>query len=480
MGWWPFSQGRQEDLTPEDVRARLIAAAAGPRWRLRALCARHKGQVAAHVDLMRKMPEGMATDPASLDRYVQRLGAVAQCLATECGAPELWNELCGTPDNPLLQWERWYKELPRRMEQLEHDELIEEGRSLLEQARSLQGQAARQNEVFLLGRLGELLFHSGKASDAIGPFEAALTRCREVGDIEGQLVYLGNLLEAHRSLGDRGAMLAVADELIELARRNGNDAGPFESRARRLRDGEPPCRIVCVRDGDERELDGLSSLVVGRYEFQFRRNRMTLQKASALVQQGNALATGGRLADALAKYQEAAEVDPHDPDPLYQAGMCLLELGAYAQARESFEEVERIAPGWFRCRSQIWLADSLDNGAVTDDQYRILRALEHGGLDPKTAMRIAREALDAHPDFAPFHLALGELQQNQGETDAAIASYRKGLERVAEPDLEGRLLCSLAGILPPGSPERKTLIERAVGLKGSLVAQAMASLMAIS
>jgi hypothetical protein len=39
--------------------------------------------------------------------------------------------------------------------------------------------------------------------------------------------------------------------------------------------------------------------------------------------------------------------------------MCLLELGADDQARKTFEEVERLAAGWFRCRSDLWLARSL-------------------------------------------------------------------------------------------------------------------------
>lgn len=52
-------------------------------------------------------------------------------------------------------------------------------------------------------------------------------------------------------------------------------------------------------------------------QFQFRRNRLSLQKATALVQQGNALASEGRHADALSKYQDANDVDPYDPDPVY-------------------------------------------------------------------------------------------------------------------------------------------------------------------
>ena len=48
-----------------------------------------------------------------------------------------------------------------------------------------------------------------------------------------------------------------------------------------------------------------------------------------------------------------------------------------------------------------------------------------------------------------------------------------------EPDLESRLLCALAGILPQDAPEREELIERALGLEGSLVAQATAKLLGL-
>jgi tetratricopeptide (TPR) repeat protein len=480
MPIWPFQRRPAEPLTPEQVRDRLIAASSGPRWRLRALCQRYKGQVVAYVDLMRKAPAGMGTDPASIERYVQRLGAVAQCLATECGAPELWDALCGAPeDNPLLQWDRWYAELPQRMDRLEHDQLISEARSFLERAKTLGGYAARQNEVFLLGRLGELLFHSGRVSEAIEPLRTALTLCREGGDIEGQAAYLNNLLEVHRYCGEVAAAVSTGEELIGLYERHGKDAGPLRKLVQRLRDGEPPCRIVCARDGAEWELDEIPSITDGRYEFRFRRNRLSLQKATVLVRQGNTLASAGRLADALTKYQEAAEVDPHDPDPVYQSGMCLLELGAYAKARESFEEVERLAPGWFRCRTDRWLAESLDNGTISEEEFRLLRVLEDGGLTPEMAMQVARQAIETYPGFAPFYLALGNLQRDRGESEAAMVSYRQGLERAAEPDLESRLLCALAATLSKGSPERKTLIERAVDLKGSLVAQATARLMTL-
>jgi tetratricopeptide (TPR) repeat protein len=154
-----------------------------------------------------------------------------------------------------------------------------------------------------------------------------------------------------------------------------------------------------------------------------------------------------------------------------------LELGAYARARESFEEVERVAPGWFRCRSDRWLAGSLEEGTISDEEFRLLRALEDGGLESTEAIQLARQAVERYPGFAPFYLALGDLQRDGGDTNSAILSYRTGLELVAEPDLESRLLCALAAVLSVESPERRTLIERALGLDGSLVALASARLM---
>ena len=147
--------------------------------------------------------------------------------------------------------------------------------------------------------------------------------------------------------------------------------------------------------------------------------------------------------------------------------------------RDAFEEVERLAPGWFRCRSDIWLAHSLEEGSVSEEEFRLLRVLEDGRLERSEAMHLAQQAVQRHPEFAPFRLVLGDLQQDDGDSDVAIASYRAGLEIVEEPDLESRLLCALASALPTEASERPKLIDRAVHLKGSLVAQATARLLGV-
>jgi tetratricopeptide (TPR) repeat protein len=479
MAFWPFKRKQSEPPSPEGIREQLIqAAASGSRKRLLKVCLQYRKQVAANVDLLSRAPVGMQTDPASLERYIQCLGTVAQCLANECGAPELWNKLCGTPeDNPLLQWDQWYEELPERTNRLEHDALIAEAHGFIARVKTLQGHGARQHEVILNGRLGELLFHSGRVDEAEQHFQTALNLCREMGDREGEQVYLANLLETYRYLGNTPAAINACKEHISLLERQGLNADGQVSRLKLLSRGEPLCRITCERDGKEFELDELPEPCEGHYQFLFRRNRLQLQTAVVHTQKGKELAEAGNLADALERFLQATEIDPHDPDPVYQSGVCLLEMGAYAKAREQFEHVEKLAPAWFHCRSDRWLAQSLEEGSVSDEEFRIVRVLADGGLPDDEALAIAQEAVCRHPDFAPLYLILGDLYRNLKENEQAIASYRQGLERVTEPDLESRLLCALAGILPKDSSDRTELVERALSLQGNLVAQATAAIL---
>ncbi len=482
MPFWPFKRKEPDEaFSPTEIRDRLIgAAASGNHKKLLEACQKYKAQVAAIVDLMCKVPDGMKMDDFSLHNYIQCLGAVAQCLAQECGAPELWDRLCGTPEsNPLLRWEAWFAELPRRAQQLEHATLIEEARQHIADAKPLQGRTARQNEAFLYGRLGELLFHSGSVTDSIEPWLAALKLCREMNDVEGQRVYLNNLVEVHRYLGQMEEALRFGDEAINLSVVHKLDFDAIDRKTRQMRQGEPLCRVVLTENGKEFELDEIAPKSEGRYQFSFRRNRLSLQMATTLVRQGNELASSGKLADALEKYQAAMEVDPYDPDPVYQSGMCLMEMGLYAKAREAYDEVECLAPGWFRCRFDRWLAEKLETGEVSDTEFRLVRLLEDGSLPPEQAKPIAIKAVADYPQFAPFHLFLGDIHRSQGDNNSTIVCYRNGLECFSEPDLESRLLCALAGVLPLDSPERPNLVKRAVNLNGSLVAKAMTAFIPI-
>jgi tetratricopeptide (TPR) repeat protein len=474
---WPFNKKPIVPLDPVELRDRLIAAAAsGSPRKLRAECNLLKDQVARHVDVISRMPDSISRDDGSVDQHVQHLIAIAQCLATECSAPELWTKLSGvSEDNPFVQWNRWFSELPDRMQRLEYEAMIAEAQTFLKKAKTLRGSAAREQEAILFGRLGELLFHSGRVEASLNAFESALEICTSNHDIGGQVAYLNNLIAAHCYLDD-GKAISTTEQLLEFSQQHGLPTETVQQRLKLLKTGEPLCRVVCVRNGLELELDDIKDVGEGSYQFHFRRNRLSLHKTTTLTALGNQFASDGNHSDALEKYHEASEVDPHDPDPVYQSGMCLLELGAYKEGRAAFECVERLAPGWFRCRSDLWLARGLESGTISEEEFRLLRTLDDGGLPTAQATSLVTQAVERFPDFAPLYLFLGNYRN--ADVDA-IAAYRRGLELVEEPDLESRLLCALAGRFPADAPERKQLVKRAVSIKGSLVAMATAKLIGL-
>ncbi|MCC9606558.1 hypothetical protein LOC68_17255 [Blastopirellula sp. JC732] len=474
---WPFTRTKPEPLTAEQLRDKLFAAvASGSKSKLKAACQQHKQQVAENLETFLRAPQEILEDDQALDHHMRCVITIAQCLAQQCGAPELINRMQRVDDdNPFVKWDRWFNDMPERLERLEYDALISEAEELAKETSKFRGPPARQYEAFFNGRLGELLFGSGRVAEAIEPFQTALKLCLDIGDGEGEIAYLRNLLEVHRYLDD-GQAIATAERLLETERKYQQPTTHTERRLRLLRQGEPLCRVVCIHDDKEQELEEISTITDGSYRFEFRRNRIPLHKVMVLTSQANQLATDGQLADALEKYYAASEVDPYDPDPVYQSGMCLSEMGAYDQARQAYAEVERLAPGWFRSRTDYWLADGLEQGTISQDEFQLLRLLDDGGLPPEQGREVANRGIETYPDFAPLYLFAGNFAEDH---EQAIAAYRKGLELVSEPDLESRLLCALGGVLPSSSPERKEIVKRAVALDGSLVAIASAKLIGL-
>ena len=138
------------------------------------------------------------------------------------------------------------------------------------------------------------MFHSGNVVGSIEPWLAALKLCRDLNDVEGQRIYLNNLVEAHRYLGKIEEGICFGEEAIALAAKHGFDCDAMRRQIQRMRQGEPLCRVVFTEKGKEFELEESGPKLEGRYQFMFRRNRLSLQVATALVRQG--IGTLDRLA----------------------------------------------------------------------------------------------------------------------------------------------------------------------------------------
>jgi tetratricopeptide (TPR) repeat protein len=462
----------------EELRQQLFKAAqAGDGKRVERLCRANRDAVREHFPVWRQVPEGQRDDRAAVERHMHALLAIAQTFAQRLSSQELMQQLIGSPqDNPLVRWQHGLDRARELMGNLRYPEARQILTDLLIDVRKLRGSGVDRYLPITLGYLGECYFQGGEADKAIAPLSQALGLCREHADAEGVVAYLGNLYEVHRYLGQAepaaGHMAQLADAVATQGQADG--ARRYRRQAEIVRAGEPLNRVVAVVDGRRYELDEVGPVREGRVQFVFKRNRITLRPAAVLTERGEKQGSAGRFDEALADFRAAGNADPFDPHSRYEAGLTILHLGRYAEAVEMYEKTEELAPGWFHCRADLWLARHLEAGELGQESFLALYMLEDGPLPPKEKVRLAGQALVRTPHLALLHLCRGKNLAQLGKMREAQDAYRQGLAHVSEPDVKTRLLVELAVVVDDGV-EKSSLFREAQALGGNLVAAATAT-----
>src|ERR1700733_5317290 len=119
-----------------------------------------------------------------------------------------------------------------------------------------------------------------------------------------------------------------------------------------------------------------------------------LERAKRLVEQGTAQLQAGRLAGALAKFEEALRVLPGHPGVLNNLGVVLEKLGRLEEALARYEQVRRSTPPH---------PGLLNNCAV------VLRKMGRGA----EALERFDQALALKPDYAEALANRGKLLVEQ-------------------------------------------------------------------
>jgi tetratricopeptide (TPR) repeat protein len=283
------------------------------------------------------------------------------------------------------------------------------------------------------------------------------------------------LQHRYRGEKEKAADCAARAGTVMSSHGHEDDGRRFQRRAKRLRAGEPLNRIVVHVGGQVLELEEVTHVGDRQYKLVFERNRIKLHLASGLCKTAVQMAQRGERDQALKWSRKASQVDPHDPDPWYQGGVCLLELTRYAEAGQSFRTVEELAPGWFHCRTDAWIADQLLTGGMDHEDFQALRLLEDGGLPAARRVSIAEAAIQKNTELAPLWLVKGDSLAKCRRESEAHSAYRLGLKCAKEPDVKTRLLFALSTVCPDDD-ERIQLLNEAIQLNGNLVAAASARL----
>jgi tetratricopeptide (TPR) repeat protein len=213
----------------------------------------------------------------------------------------------------------------------------------------------------------------------------------------------------------------------------------------------------------------------GHVRFIFARNRIALRPCTAAVEEGCARGETGDFEGALACFRRAAAADRFDPWPAYHGGNTLLYLRRYPEAVESFRAVEGLAPGWYHCRADLWLAERMAEGSIDHALFQRLRRLD-GSPSPEGALAEARAGL-AQKDLPLLHLLAGQALGRLGRDAEAERAFRRGLALAGERDVKTRLLMALGACSTVPSGEQAQLLGEAVELAGNLVSAATASLL---
>ena len=201
-----------------------------------------------------------------------------------------------------------------------------------------------------------------------------------------------------------------------------------------------------------------------------------------------------RLTDAIAEFGEALRLDPTAPRQ-YDVGAVLLQAQKFGQAADHFAEAARLKPEYAEAFYGLGVArqgegrldDAIDSYRralqldlhYADAYYNLGRALATQG---RTADAISeyQRGLELKPDDAEAHQSLAAVLASQDRIDEAIAHYRRALQ--LSPDLPGALVdlawllatSDQAGIRNPSEAVR--LAERAADLTNHLNASVLDTL----
>lgn len=184
-----------------------------------------------------------------------------------------------------------------------------------------------------------------------------------------------------------------------------------------------------------------------------------MPNTAELLAQAKSLHTAGRLAEAVALYEQVVAVEPSHQEAHYLLGLSRFGLNQLPAAAIDFEQAVRLSPQHAEARhylgavlarqgrldeaiaslQQAWQLNPRSEKVANDLRHllavkenQVAAALtQQGRLEE--AVSSYHRAIELKPDFAEAHNDLGALLRKQGHAEAAVNCYRRAAE--LKPDL---------------------------------------------
>ena len=181
--------------------ALLNAAQRGDERELETLCRANHDRVLEEFKTWLRTSEPLRA-PEAINRYGQGLAAVAEWFERD-GSPQLRAALEGERrDDPISRWSDALRESDVLKGKGRFEDAIAVLQKLAGEMSKYQGTAVERFLPMVHGSLGECFFHLGQLDRASEITRVALDGCLSGGDMEGVIVYTGNLAEICGKGGD--------------------------------------------------------------------------------------------------------------------------------------------------------------------------------------------------------------------------------------------------------------------------------------
>jgi len=449
---------------PKDLRSLVFQAVAGPRPAAVTLCRERQGEIWKEWPAWAQHLMMLQGRPAEAKSYADSLRAVAEIFHHDLGDSRLMRLFGDVPeDHGVAALFQRLSQARSLIQELQLDQALETLLVLLKEATG--GPEHFELRALALGDMGQAHFFRGEFAEAEKFVKMAWEMCREMRDLEGMENHREGLFELLRYTDRREEARDLALEQARFLRslELPEPAVAWQRRAQTVV-GEPLLRVQVYFQDQCFELDALPPHQDGSLKVAFQRNRITLFPAQRSTRSGRALAERGQLAQAREQFQKAERADRHDPESRMLLGLVAMDEGNYAEAVARWEECEKLAPGYFHVRSDLWFARQLLGGHLSAQEWQRWRELEDGHLEP-----LQKLELGGRLPLAGGHYHRGHALQQLGRPSEARAAFQASLAEVSEPHLKNRILLALGGL-----DGERAVLQQAVDTNGCLVSAAMA------
>ena len=165
----------------------------------------------------------------------------------------------------------------------------------------------------------------------------------------------------------------------------------------------------------------------------------------AHLELGRALLSDNQLEESAAELRRAVQLDPQSTAAHYQLGLALSRTGHKQEAAAELQKSRTLASS----------DDRKQNSDLDIAEGRM--AMEDGKLDHAAAM--FRHALQLQPNSADAEHLLGMVLEKQGDTQGALAAYRKTVELNPGDDVARQKVEGLSPRLAPAADDPQRMSE---------------------